>query len=361
MIFTGVQEGDQYGIETGSDFNAFAVTSLPAGVGPAGGQSSTNSFDLGIFSIGQVDTGDPIDISLDLQITDADGDTIPLPGAIDITFNPATESLAAESSFQAQSFSKVAANDDYSSLFAEGGSLKYGGSGFGNVGNTGITSAMVAASGFAAMSMGSVNSLSQPSFDSLVQDSFQQLSAQSVGRDSLDEGLASISLGADLGGSAVDAVNLSSSGFSFDDQGFAGGSLDATSFGGATPAYVPTYASGEPAAAAMPQLAANVPAVSMASAEMLSAAGLDSNAQQGGAVEQVLADALGDAAPTIDAVLANLPGGIGGLAAIADMAIGNGTGVPAWDMGMHGGFAPMHDMVMKVAAVAIHQDAVQPA
>ena len=133
------------------------------------------------------------------------------------------------------------------------------------------------------------------------------------------------------------------------------------SSGGAEPAYVPSFASGEPMVANVPAFAANVPTVSMASAEMLKAAALDGDAQQGGAVEQVLADALGEQAPTIDGLLANLPGGIAELAAIAHLASPDGAGVPAWDMGMQGGFAPMHDMVMKVAAVALHHDAVQPA
>ena len=205
------------------------------------------------------------------------------------------------------------------------------------------------------------DSFNQPSFDSLVQHGFQPLSTQMSGREGLDDGLASISFGSGLGGSAVDTVNLSGSGFSFDDHSFGGRGLDAMSVGDAEPAYVPSYASGEPAAFSVPAFAANVPTVGMASAEMLQALSLNGNVQHGGSVAQVLADALGDSAPTIDGILANLPGGIAGLAAISNPASPDGAGVPAWDMGMHGGFAPTHDMLMKVAAVAIHQDAVQPA
>ncbi len=357
VTFTGVQQGDQYGIETTADFNAFAVTSLPAGVGPVGGTSTTNSFDLGVFAIGRVDTGDPINISFDLSITDADGDTVTMPGAIDITLEPATDSLAATSSFSAQSFS--AANDDYSSLNSEGTSQKYGGSGFGNIGNTGITSAMVAASGLSIMSS-SLQGFNDPSSSHLVQNDFQSLSVQSVGRDLEGGSLASISFGNEPGLNVVDAVNLSNSGFSFGDHGFDGGSLDAVSFVGGEPAYVPNYASGEAAITNVAGFAANVPTVSMASAEMLQAANLD-GVQHTGAIEMVLADALGNQAPTIDAVLANLPGGIADLAAISHLASSADAGVPAWDMGMQGGFAPVHDMLMKVAAVEFHQDAVQPA
>ena len=297
-------------------------------------------------------------LDFDVTITEADGDSETTSVSVNIG-DPPADALVAESSAQTQSFSKTAANDDFSSLLAGDGGQKWSSSGFGNVGTTGITSAMVAASGL-AMASTSLQGFDNPS-GQLVQNDFQSLSIQAAGREGFDDSsLASISLSG-LGGSAVDAVNLSSSGFSFDDHSFGGRGLDAMAIGDAEPAYVPTYASGEPAAFSVPAFAANVPTVSMASAEMLSAAGLNGNAQLGGSVEQVLADALGDSAPTIDGILANLPGGIAGLAAISNPASPDGAGVPAWDMGMHGGFAPTHDMLMKVAAVAIHQDAVQPA
>ncbi|MEP7315096.1 MAG: DUF5801 repeats-in-toxin domain-containing protein, partial [Sphingomicrobium sp.] len=88
VIFTGIQEGDQYGFSTGSDFNAVAITSLPTGIGPVGHLSSNDSFDLGVFAIGAVQTGDPVNLDFDLKITDADGDTVLVPGGIHITANP---------------------------------------------------------------------------------------------------------------------------------------------------------------------------------------------------------------------------------------------------------------------------------
>jgi hypothetical protein len=220
---------------------------------------------------------------------------------------------------------------------------------------------MVAASGMAMMSTTSLHSFNEPSSGMMLQDSFQSLSTQMTGRESLDGGLASISFGSELGHSAIDTVDLSGSHLSSDDYGFGARGLEVVSLGDAKAAYVPNYASGEPTVVDVPAFAANVPTVSMASAQMLMAAGLDGNVQHGGAVEQVLAEALGSQAPTIDAVLANLPGGIAEFAAIANLASPDAAGVPAWDMGMEGGFAPMHDMVFKVAAVQIHQDAVQPA
>ena len=325
----------------------------------------TDTNPLKIMNIGFL-TGNTVDqsfeLSFDVTITDADGDseTASLTATIG---DPPAEALMAESSFSTQSFSMMAANDDYSSLLA-GDSIQksyVNGGGFGNVGNTGITSAMVAASGLAALSMTSINSFGQPTFDSMLQDSFQSLSNQVVGREAIGgEDYSSLSLGGGYEPS-FDTVNMSSTGFNFGDTGFGGGSLDAMSTGGAEPSFVPSYASGEPAIANVPAFAANVPTVSMASAAMLQAANLSGDAQHGGAVEQILADALGNQAPTIDAILANLPGGLAELAAISNMASPDGTGVPAWDMGMQGGFAPMQDMLMKVAAVEIHQDAVQPA
>lgn len=88
VIFTGIQQGDQYGFSTGTDFNALAVTALPAGIGPGGNLSTTNSFDLGVFSIGQVQTGDPVNLAFDVQITDRDGDSLLITDGIQITLNP---------------------------------------------------------------------------------------------------------------------------------------------------------------------------------------------------------------------------------------------------------------------------------
>ena len=90
VIFTGVQQGDQYGIGTGvNDFNAIAVQAEPTGTGPVGNQSDEDSFDLGVFAIGSVDTGEPITLTYDLAITDGDGDSLTMLGAISITLDPA--------------------------------------------------------------------------------------------------------------------------------------------------------------------------------------------------------------------------------------------------------------------------------
>ncbi len=200
-----------------------------------------------------------VQLNFDVTVTDADGDK-----ATDtFVINPDAETLAATSMLMS---SMEPASDDASfsslSFTSTNDNGKWNGASgnnFANVGNTGITSAMVAASGFAAMAMSSTHKFTESSFDGLVQDSFQQLSTRMAGGESLDEGLASISFGSDPGGSAVDAVNLSSSSFSFGDQDFGSRGLDAMSSGDAEPAYTPSYASGEPTVASIPALAANVP------------------------------------------------------------------------------------------------------
>ena len=103
------------------------------------------------------------------------------------------------------------------------------------------------------------------------------------------------------------------------------------------------------------------PTVAMVSAEALEAAanGAD-NAQQGGSVEQIVADALQDSGADVDAVLANLPGENGALQAIAHMASLNDAAVSGWHMAGHGASSAAHDMMMKMDVSASHHDAVQP-
>ncbi len=107
---------------------------------------------------------------------------------------------------------------------------------------------------------------------------------------------------------------------------------------------------------------ATAPAVAMVSAEALKAAAADGEAE-GGAVEQVLADALGHgAAPTVDALLESLPGGgNGGHSGLADVASHGPGGVPGWDMGGSGAYESAAHMLFNVHAAMQHHDAVQPA
>ena len=104
------------------------------------------------------------------------------------------------------------------------------------------------------------------------------------------------------------------------------------------------------------------PAVAMVSAEALQAAGLVGDAHHGGAVEQVLADALGHGGPpTVDGLLQALAGQSGGqLSAISHVASPAADAVPAWDMGAAGAFVPGADVMFKMGAEMLHHDAVQP-
>ncbi|HEX8841714.1 MAG TPA: DUF5801 repeats-in-toxin domain-containing protein, partial [Sphingomicrobium sp.] len=75
VTFSGVEQGDSYGIGTGANhFNSVDV------------QDVTGKFDLGIFSLTQTNQGHPIDLSFGVTATDADGDTS--TGTINMTLVP---------------------------------------------------------------------------------------------------------------------------------------------------------------------------------------------------------------------------------------------------------------------------------
>ncbi len=339
VIFTGVQEGDQYGIGTGTDFNAFAVTSLPAGVGPVGNVSSTNSFDLGVFSIGSVDTGDPINLHYDLSITDADGDTLALPGAIDITINPAgTMSLAAFSTSQEQ-LMKTAANS-----------------------NTTLLAAAVAASGLAGTQAAAVSpDDSQGHGHETAPDSSSSASFASLSVDSGEE--SRVALSNETKEAANDDAQVQSNGHGNSDHAQSAQGLDNAA------AHAPASSNAAASAEHGPAVAADAagpvaPAVAMVSAEALKTAGLEGNAQHGGSVEKVLAEALGHGGPpTVDNLLQAIGGahGNGGVPGLAHVASPAADAVPAWDMGSAGAFGHGADVVIAMGAQMLHHDAVQPA
>src|SRR5262249_23436377 len=105
------------------------------------------------------------------------------------------------------------------------------------------------------------------------------------------------------------------------------------------------------------------PAVAMVSAEALQAAGLDGNAQHSGAVEKIVAEALGQGnghGAAIDAILDAFHGGNGGGQAIANLASGGANAVSAWDMASGGGSSGGSEMLMKVGAEMLHHDMVLP-
>src|SRR3954454_11433239 len=84
VTFSGVEQGDSYGIGTGANtFNAVDT------------QDVTGKFDLGIFALTTTNEGNPINLHYDLQVTDSDGDYTTVPSAINIELDPTGSSSAA--------------------------------------------------------------------------------------------------------------------------------------------------------------------------------------------------------------------------------------------------------------------------
>lgn len=333
VIFTGVQEGDQYGISTGAnDFNAVAVQAEPEGTGPVGNQSNEDSFDLGVFAIGQVDTGEPIDISFDLSITDADGDTITMPGAIDITLEPDTESLAVTSfAAQEEQLQKSAANS-----------------------NTLTLAAAVAAAGMVESA-----AATPPADDQSSESQTESYSKQVVEMVSVEDGGASSVSAMPEMSEAADAPG-NSGGHSQASAHQSNNSIDAASNQQASDGALSNRAANDQGSAdSSADAGALPPSVGMPSAAALQAV---AEAPAASAVEQVVAEALGQAdAPTVDALLASLPRGNGELPALAQLASPDGHAVSGWDMAAGGAFGSTADMMLSMHAASMHHDAVQPA
>ena len=86
VTFNGIQAGDSYGFSTGTnDFNAVAIESEGHSTLADGG------FDITEFSIGSINTGDPVDLSVPIVLTDADGD--PVVCDIDVRIDPAVNNV----------------------------------------------------------------------------------------------------------------------------------------------------------------------------------------------------------------------------------------------------------------------------
>jgi VCBS repeat-containing protein len=351
VIFTGVQEGDRYGIETGADFNAVAVSSLAAGIGPVGNLSSTNAFDLGVFAIGSVDTGDPIQLTYDLNITDADGDTVTMVGAIDITIDPAgtpAPLAAATASFSQESFEQSSllvseSNDQQRTMSAAN--------------NNSVLLGAIAAAGLGAGSSAAARDFAPSDFSvdsQLVAGGGWQ--SQTL---SLDSGGASrTALGGETKVAVEDLGAASSSARQPADFG-----QNSLTHGQGDHGQAPT------ALLQGTQLQQSAPvessftsaSVGMPSAEMLAAANLNiaeglanSNAEVG----RVLADALAGGAQgsNIDAVIDAVAGAGGGAhAALEAIASHGGAAVPAWHMADMAGFMGGHSMpTMEI--MVIHPD-----
>jgi hypothetical protein len=179
---------------------------------------------------------------------------------------------------------------------------------------------------------------------------------------------------------AFDFSALQGSGHNFSDF-VDSGALDIQSYSDSATAYQPNFQADQAPAIDASMLVASVaPAVGMPSAEALIAAGV-AGVQQGGSVEQILADALGNQAPTVDglleavnggggeaispaieAALNALPGGggVGDLSAVLNGASPDVGVVSGWDMHSAGSIGAGFDMMFKMDVATLHQDAVQP-
>jgi hypothetical protein len=353
VIFTGIQQGDQYGIETGTDFNAVAVTALPSGTGPAGNESTEDSFDLGVFSIGQVDTGEPINLSYDLELTDADGDSVIVTDALQITIAPDAPDMALAATTESadtSSFSLLASDSQ------EGQVQKTAANS-----NTLTLATAVAAAGFvepvAAHDNGNHNGHGQNSeLASFAAPELVESYSASDGGDAAVSMLAPDS-------STEASASADTSGSNSSDDTSADNSLDDSAAQAAPESNDAPAADDGGSNSSADAVGPVAPTVAMVSAEALEAAANDNgSAQQGGSVEQIVADALDQGgAADMDAVLANLPdGGNGGLQALAHMASPDAAAVSSWHTGGHGAVGAGFDMMFKMDVATHHQDAVQP-
>ncbi|WP_336957775.1 beta strand repeat-containing protein [Sphingobium aquiterrae] len=81
---TGLAVNDSYEISGASPFDAVLVEAL----------NGSNPFDLGVFSVVTINSGDPINLSYSVIGSDADSDSVTVNNAINLTLNPVTPPVA---------------------------------------------------------------------------------------------------------------------------------------------------------------------------------------------------------------------------------------------------------------------------
>jgi hypothetical protein len=362
VTFSGVQEGDHYGVNTGSDFNAIVVHDV------------SGSFDLGIFSLTQTNLGNPVHLAYDLQVTDSDGDYTTVPGGIDITLNPSGGAAATTASTFSTLSTQATTLSTSSTLLAtndNGGGHKGGGQQA--VGNTALMFGAVAAAGLMAeqaaasdSSHGTGHPLST-SQDSLAGgapiEHVQLTSAD-------DSNVQSIS--GETKVALTDVQQPQDSPHQADDTQSLG--LDG---GDHAPAGAPTAL---PQGTDMPSHSGPAPgqavaaaAVAMPSAEQIAALASGAggkgvagdqhtqvdSAQHNQVVGKVLADSLaggGGHESAIEAILNSLPSHGGANAALEALASHGAANVPAWDAAGLASFAAAHP-VFTMETMMLHPDA----
>jgi large repetitive protein len=340
VTIEGLGEHDVYEIETSDPFSAVVVEASPA---------NTTDFDLGIFAIGSVNTGDPVDLSFDVTAADADGDTS--TGTIDVTLVPAdsttTTTLSTESTLSTQSLessSLLVSNDNQETQKSSSG------------GNNAVLFGAVAAAGLAAQSAAartdikgsdelslaqSTSDTSEPSISSqsgMVESNAQLITGEA--KESLPEESATAS-----GAPSPDDVQSLNVGKPADSPSDSASEL---SEGTEAP-------SGQTSA---PTITAD--SVMMPAAEMVAASNEDGieAAQHNQVVGKVLADALagGGNESDIDAALSQLQGQSEPGAALAQLASPDAADVPAWHSAGMAAFN-FSGSVFSMETVMLHQDA----
>jgi len=251
-----------------------------------------------------------------------------------------------------------------------------------NVNMTGIVASIVAAAGLQSAAAAASISIDH-GVDLNLQSVQHAISLPAYNLQAVnDDALNGQGFGAEQRVQAIDINALQSSGHNFSNFDSLHSQIDVQSHSDAAPAFEPAYAGNQAPAFDASMLVASVaPAVSMPSAEALIAAGVVGHGQQGGAVEKIVAEALGHAAPTVDALLeavnsggqqANHPeiqaalqglpgGGAGGaMSEVLNGTSGHAGNVSSWDMSSHGAFGATADMMFKMDVASFHHDAVQP-
>jgi hypothetical protein len=304
-------------------------------------------------------------MSYDLQVTDADGDTVQVPGGVDVTLDPAgtvqplstlaVHSASAPLSTESSSSSLLATNDN---------SAHTGGRSQG-LGNNAILFGAVAAAGLAAEPAAA--SVEGHGHSAITVDA-QLSSAASISTDHLqmtatdDSHVQSVSV--ETNDAVADHQAPASNAHGSDNAQSLSLTDDAGTMANA-PSELPQGTEAAHVESA-PATAITAQAVMMPSAAVMAAAhndagghGVDGQASTQ-VVGHVLADALAGGSPhgsAIDAVLANLPSHAGPVSGLEVLASNDAGSVPAWHSAGTATFAAA-DTVFSMETMMLHHDAV---
>lgn len=356
----------QYSIATFTNdgYNRIEITN-------PGNDSSSDTdgkYSISNFSIETVNTGEPIHLNYDLQITDSDGDFVSLPGAINIELDPtgvnnSATTLSTQSAVHDSAF-------DSSSLYANDNTGHGGRGGHDNnrdVGSNSILMGALAAAGLASDAPAAASSHDSAS-DQSVDDSTNSSVAgsqpvTSEGDSSSSSSSSDSQLLGDVGGKHDSAPDHSSQANNDNAKG-SDNSVSNEQADAHAPADLP-QGTDAPAqdSGSSPVTAAGIV---MPSFEDLAghSGGKAEGQQHNEVVGKVLADALhggGGEGPNVESLINSLPGHGGGQgdhgnAALEALASHGAAAVPNGDTGVFAGFSGGHGMHM-MEQMTMHQDA----